>query len=352
MLLITIFTYLLSILPGHSQSDIEIKITDSHNNPIEGVYVKCNKQFWHTNINGTIRLNAPHIHENDSIIFSHLSYQTMGMTIKDLKQLPTFPNVIMNEDSKELKEVAVTGFDAAKYVKEAVEKIPENYTSIYEPYINLDADITITQNDENKELLRYKGILHLASENKDIYVSKIPETEEILADLKKNTFFIKPYKSFSILSIDKHHVIRRHKKYQFYDYDFIKYKNKDAVKIYFKEKSKNPWEGNLIIDKETKAILSVSYNVENINTWIVGTMKGKGMVKTAIDRYIVEADYTQDAETGKFIFDSGRENIDSKSRWKDHVVSTSSDIFFKRNTNNIDITENTNKKKTKELFLK
>ncbi len=327
---------------------IELKIVDENNNPIEGVYAVHNDKFWYSDKDGIIKIAENQIDENDSIRLSHLSYKPVGILFKNLVLSDMYPNIQLKSDMKELPEVSVSVFNAAKYVEEAIKKIPSNYVDPYETTLNLNADITFNRTDKRSELIRYKGLLQLSSEKKDIYVAKKPEFETVSPELHKNIFFMKPYQSLSIISINTHHIIRRYKKYNFENYEFIEYKNKDAVKIYFKEKGKNPWIGNLIIDRETMAILSINYSVGYVNPWIVGTIKGKGIVKTAINKYYVEANYEQGL-SGKYLFDSGRENINSINRWKDQSVATSSNVYLKRNTDmNIDLQKN--KKKIKDVF--
>jgi len=340
---------LLSVMVTHQAQYIEIKVVDGENQtPIEGVYVQQNNNFWYSDKDGIVKIDEKQITQNDIIHFSHLSYKPINVQYNTLSQSSTFPILRLESDLKILKEVTISAvFDAAKYVEGAIKQIPSNYSDPFSPSLNLSADIDFDRIDEPQELIRFKGILHFVKENKNEYVGKIPEIEVISPDLEKNIFFIQPYQALEIISIKYHHVIRKHKRYNFYNYEFIEYKGSNAVKIYFKEKGSNPCIGHLVIDRDTKAILSVYYSVENVETRIIGTMKGKGVVKTAIDRYIVETDYIQ-TDSGKYIFDSGRENIDSNNRWKENKVYTSSNIFLKRNTDSPEFTGE--KKKIKELF--
>jgi hypothetical protein len=326
-------------------------VVDENKNPIEGVYFYQGNNFWYSDKSGIIRIDESKINKNDSIYLSHLSYRRFGFLYSDLKKSETFPVIQLYSDLKNLKEVTVSAFDAAKYVKEAIALIPENYVDPYDPYLNLNADIIYKRTDKEQDLIQYKGILHFTRNKKDLNILKIPETEITSPDLSKNVFFIKPYSGLLIVSINKHHVIRRPQRYNFFKYEDLEYKGRNAIKIYFKENANNPYEGHLIIDMETKAILSIYYSTGEVDTWTVGTMKGRGVVKTGIDRYIVEVDYIQQESSGKYIFDSGRENIDSNNRWKNNKIYTTSNIFLKRNTDEIDLGDSKNKSvELKKIF--
>lgn len=325
----------------------EIRIVDEYKNPIEGVYVKQKNNFWYSDKNGVVKMNTETICPSDSISFSHLSYKPRHVLFKDLRKDKEYLIIDLESDVKPLTEITVSVFNAKKYVEEAIKLIPENYSDPFEENLNLNADISmkgINNEEVAEELIQYKGLLNLSLEKKDFYVSKQPEQESVSSDLKKNIFFIKPYDFLNTIPIRKHHVVHNYKKYNYPKYEFLEYKEQDAVKIYF-EKGKR--SGYLIIDRETKAILSINYNIGSTNSWIIGTMKGKGIVYTDISKYFIEADYVR-TSSGKYVFDSGRENVDSKSRWKNNSVSTSYDVYLKREIRDIEAP----KKKTniKDLF--
>ena len=325
----------------------EIKILDEYETPIEGVYIKHNNVFWYSDKNGVVRMNTKSINLSDSISFSHLSYKPISVLFKDLKKEKEYLIFYLESDTKPLTEVTVSVFDSKRYVEEAIKMIPVNYADPFEESLNFNADISMkgmNGEEETEELIQYKGLLSLSLEKKDFYVSKQPEQELVSSDLKKNIFFIKPYDFLNIIPIKRHHVVHNYKKYKYPKYEFLEYKEQDAVKIYFERDKRS---GYLIIDRETKAILSINYNIGSTNSWIIGTMKGKGIVHTDISKYFIEADYIKTA-SDKYVFDSGRENIDSKSRWKNNSVSTTYDVYLKRETGNIE----TPKKKTsiKDIF--
>ncbi len=352
---------LLSLIISQAQF-VELKIVDNKNNPIEGVYLQQDNNFWHSDKNGIVKINESQINQNDSIYLSHLSYKSFSLSFRDLTQLEDHI-IKLEADTKELLEVVTTAsFNTVKYMEEVIKKIPLNYTDPYQPYLNLNADITFKRTDKKEDLIKYKGVLQLTSNENNYYVGKSPEIEIVSPELINNVFFIKPYQFLSIVLINSHPVIQKYKKYNFDNYEFIEYKNRDAIKIHFTEKNGNLmakfghfivnadpsiWSGSIIIDKETMAILSLSYSVENVKTWMIGTMSGKGVVKTSIGKYVVEVDYIRDI-FGKYVFDSGRENIESTNKWKKDSISTSSDVYLKTNRDLINILEN--KTNIKQIF--
>lgn len=323
-----------------------LKIVDEHGMPIEGVYIKHNKDFWHSDKNGIAKLNTNSIGQNDSISFSHLSYIPETILFKDLKKDNEYLIFSLESDTKTLTEVTVSAFDAKKYVEEAIKAIPNNYVNPFEENLKFNADISMKEikAEKEEELIRYKGLLYLSLEKKDFYVFKQPEYELISPNLKKNIFFIKPYDFLNIIPIKKHHIIRNYKKYKYPRHEYLEYKDQNAVKIYF-EKGKR--SGYLIIDCESKAILSINYNIAPTNSWIIGTMKGKGILKTDISKYFIEAEYIKTV-SDKYIFDSGRENISSKNRWKNNSISTDYNVYLKRETGDIDIPKR--KTNIKDIF--
>ena len=348
----TIFLNLLCVLLLNSDRDIEIKVVDEKDNPIEGVYVKCHNNFWHTNDKGVFRVEKDLIGRGDSIFLSHLGYKREGIVLNALSASQSSHTIRLEYNVRVLDEVNVPTFDPKKYVERAIKKIPLLYSDAYHENLSIDADITFGRSDQGSEedLIKYKGMLHLSVEEKDRCIAREPESEFVSPNLKENIFFNRPYYMLTMLSIRDHHVVRQYKKYDFISYEFVDYKGVNAVKINFKEKNNKGHRGFLIIDKDTQAILSLNYSRERVNTWIFGTMKGKGFVTTSLNMYYVESDYTPD-ECGKYLFDSGRSLLESNTRWKKKSVSTLSNVYFKRNNDGNKQSGSADKKKIKELFM-
>jgi hypothetical protein len=53
-------------------------------------------------------------------------------------------------------------------------------------------------------------------------------------------------------------------------------------------------------------LTNISYGIGDVFPWIIGTMKGRGTVKTGIKNLYIEATYMPN-ESGKYVFDSGKE---------------------------------------------
>ena len=347
----TILLNLLLIISALPSQEIRIKVIDKWDKPIEGVHIKCNNNFWHTNKDGIANIKEGLIHGTDSISFSHLAHSHAKLVFSSLPQSELCYLVQLEQHIRTLDEVATPIFDVRDFVEQAIKKIPTLYQNPYEADLGLNAEFSYSRTDEGyrEELINYKGILQLSSEKKTKYVAKKPESEIISPNLKKNIFFRKPYHSLFILSIQAHRVIRRYKSYIFTSYEPIEYKGTNALKILFKRKGNSSCSGFLIIDKETQAILALDYTAENINNWYIGTMKGKGLVSTNAIRHHVQADYTLD-ETGKYIFDSGRKSLDCNTRWKKEAASTLTNVYLKRVENDT-IDRSRDRELLKELFL-
>lgn len=345
IMILFITNILLSLILGQTQY-FEIKVVDEYNTPIEGAFIKHNNKFWYSDKDGLVKIDSQFVNESDNICFSHLSYKKTCSLFSSLQQEGNYRTIHLVDDSKLLTEVTISMFDTKKYVQEAIRLIPDNYLDPFEENLNLNVDISMERTDEGNEieLIQYKGILNLSLDKNDFYVSKQPEYEYVSPELKKNVFFIKPYDFLNIIPIKNHHVIRNYKRYKYPKYEFMNYKDQDAVKIYFETGKRH---GYLIIDRETKAILSINYNIDATKSWIIGTMKGKGLVNTDIDKYFIEVDYVKTA-SGKYIFDSGRENVESQNRWKNNSLSTSYDVYLKQETGNLEIPNK--KTKIKNIF--
>jgi hypothetical protein len=342
---------LLSLVSYQVLLETKIKVIDQDNKPIEGVYIKCNNQFWYTDIDGCFLFKNKEIMEDDSLYFSHLSYKTLKLSYKDIEQLSvsSSPVIVLEEASKELKEVYVSAFNAKKYIADAIKKIPENYSEPDNSFLNVNTEVSFDRtgsdkSDEYERLRKYKGVLQLSIEDGEYYVSKIPEYEYVSKSVNDNIFFVPVYNFLRIIPIKSYYVIRKYKKFNYTEHEFLNYKGIDAVKIYFNAKNQT---GFFIVDRETKAFLSIRFEEGEQDKWIIGTKKGKGLVTTGINRFIVEADFIK-SSSGKYIFDSGRQNIDARNKWKTHFVSTSYNAYLKREVKEMNFSEK--KKKIRDIF--
>ncbi|WP_139262047.1 hypothetical protein [Dysgonomonas macrotermitis] len=325
-----------------------MRVIDFGNQPVEGVYVRQGDGFWHSDKDGIIHIGRDKLTPNDTLYFSHLSYRPEKYLFHDLKFTMDTATIYLEDELIALKEVVVSEvFDAKKYMKEVIRKIPENYSDPFDDNLVFDTELLYKKiGEENTEqLIDYKGIIQLNQEEKDLYIAKKPEREYVSDELKQNVFFMKPYDFLNIIPIQKHDVVRYYKSYSYDNFEHINYKGRQSLKIYYQDKKRN---GYLIIDEATQAILYVSYSVEATGLWTVGTMKKRGVVTTGIRKYHVEAEYVQN-KLGKYIFDSGRENVDSYSKWKKNSVSNTYDVYLKRRSDSIQLPVN-KKVKIKEIF--
>jgi hypothetical protein len=92
--------------------------------------------------------------------------------------------------------------------------------------------------------------------------------------------------------------------------------------------------------------MSLNYTINPIDNWMLEKTK-RGLIKTSIKDYYVEADYAPDSQ-GKYIFDSGREEIQQSNHVKGKDYNTTSDTFLKHITSSVQ--PNNNKSPIEDLF--
>lgn len=322
----------LVIYQAHSQtSKIELKVVDEYDQPIDGVYVQINTEvFTYSNSEGIINIPDKTYTDNDSISLSHLSYFPTKYSVRDLKRLKEFPLVTLKSNVRELNEVVVTNINEKEYVTEAIKLLPENYGLAFKPSAYFNANILLTNNDDNSKLIDYKGGIVLSlGEKKNLLVSKIPEYENVVDNLQDYIYQVKPYNFTSIIAISSHPVIRKYKEYTYPKHEYISYKGFSALKIYFEIDRKHGGQsGYMIINMDDKAIMSLSYKINPIKDWIRAKTK-KGMENVSLDYYYVEADYSKN-ENDKYIFDSGRERIVLRNTAGKKKANTTSEVYLKR----------------------
>ncbi|HCO66359.1 MAG TPA: hypothetical protein DIT04_01160 [Dysgonomonas sp.] len=295
--------------------------------PVEGAYIEINKKIFLFSDNKGLVDIPDGFNPSDSVFISHLSYKKLNTTIEKLEKLSNV--VVLESQMKELKEITVSNLNPKKYVEQSIKLISKNYTYSFEPPLSLHADISFSNSDDNSEIIKYKGKLKLNQTKKNIYAGKDNFTEVISENADKYIFQLKPYNFVSIIPISSHPVIKKYKNFSFHKYEYILYKNQEAVKIYFQIDRKHGGQsGYLIINSEDKGIMSLSYSINPIKDWI-GEKTKKGIVKTSLLSYYVESDYEKD-NSGLYSFSSGRENIKVSTKAGKDIVNTTSDSYLKK----------------------
>lgn len=321
---------LLFSMPFQAQT-FELRIVNENETPIDGAYVLIgDKVFAYSNSEGIVAVLDKDYSSNDSISFSHLAYQPIKYSLSDLKKASSFPYIFMKSNIIELMEIVVSNINEKKYVKEAIDLIPKNYGLAFKSNTYLNASIVLRNDGDSTLLINYKGGLILSLDSKKkLTVSKIPDEESVVDNLKDYIFQVKPYNFTSIIGITSHPVIRKFKDFKFTKHEFLKYKGVDAIKIYFELDRKHGGQsGSMIIDKNNKAIISLSYTINPIKEWIVAKTK-RGVEKVSLINYYVEADYVAD-EKGLYLFDSGREKIVLHNSAGKYKINTTSEVYLKR----------------------
>jgi len=136
--LLLFFVLVFSVCPAHAQrSDISIsgKITAlDDGQPVHRASVSISRKGigTATNTAGLFVLIIPAANLADSLRISCIGFKTKQLAIANLKNGEEL-NIILEKNTTELNEVTVTYYDAAKILKKALDRIPENY--INHPHI-------------------------------------------------------------------------------------------------------------------------------------------------------------------------------------------------------------------------
>ncbi len=324
----------LVVFQAQSQS-FTLQIVNQERVPVEGVYVLLNKKvFLYSDNQGNV--NIPDgFNLSDSVLISHLSYKKIITSIEGLKKASS-NTIVLESEITELNEVTVSNLNPKKYVENSIKRITQNYPHSFNPPLTLHADVVFSDSDNNSKIITYKGGLKLSQNKKELYVGKHRFNQYIADNADRYIFKLKPYNFVSIIPISSHPVIKKYKEFSFPRYEYVIYKNQQAVKIYFQIDRKHGGQsGFLIINSQDKGIMSLSYRINPIKDWI-GEKTKKGIVKTSLLAYYVESDYEKN-ETGGYVFSSGRENIKISTKAGKNIINTTSDTYLKTVQDNFKI---------------
>ncbi|PID88557.1 MAG: hypothetical protein CSB03_00760, partial [Bacteroidia bacterium] len=308
-----------------------IRVVDKKERGIEGVYVQFDSgKFTFSNKYGIVEIADETYTASDSLTFSHLNFKTRRLSVKDALESK---KILLDSDVKQLGEVVVSNVTVnyEDYVREAIQKISQNYEYPFTRKSIYDIDFLFSV--DNTEFISYKGGMVFSIDRaKKLYVSKVNYQENINPAWEDYVFDRKPYSFTTIVHIASHSVIYNSKKFAFYDYKEMEYKGKEALKVSFKtKKEKYGQSGTMIINKEDKAIVQLSYVIHPVKNWIVEKTKS-GLVKTSLQGYYVESDYVK-TDRGKYNFNSGRERILLEVEVKKQSFSTLCETYLKRKDN-------------------
>ncbi len=309
---------------------IHLKIVNEHNNPIEGVYVTIPDQrcFWYSDSAGIVIIPEAGLIPSDTLMLIHISYEPKKMVIESLNN---FETVNMNSDIKLLNEVIVKPLDPAALIKEVIEKIPELYVQSFKPSLSLHAVIDIFDANDSSSLIYYKGILQISQPNKKKppLVGKLSEVEKISKKAKSQLYPIRVSSFAKMISLQEQGVINNYKKYNFNKYQYIQYRENEAIKVNFHLRKGNFVQtGYLIIDENTKAIIALQYSTQPMNKVMKSTVKG-GIRLTDLNSHKVEVNYVLNADN-KYEFESGTYYVQYTNRSKNMTNSIILNSHLKR----------------------
>lgn len=316
---------------SQAQSFFNFKITDKKGKGVEGVYVNFSDgRFAFSDEKGKVDSVPMLYNEEDSLTLSHLNFKNIRCSIKEIIYKK---GVVLEDDIKQLEEVVIysTSSNYEDFLKEAIKKIAQNYENPFSWKSLYETDFLFAA--KNKDLITYKGgLIFTVDRKKTLYVSKVDYEENINPEWVNYVFDKKPYSFTSIVNILSHPVIYAYEKFKFYNYKEIVYKGRDAIQVAFKKKKeKFGQEGTLIIDKEDRAFVRLSYEIYPVKNLVVEKTK-RGIVKTSLEKYYIESDYEK-TERGKYNFNSGRERIVLSLLVKKKVYETLNETYLKRKDN-------------------
>jgi|GEM_PF-7071139 len=152
------------VTSSKGQSIVNIKIVDEEKKPIYGVYANINNDFYYTNDSGIISIASKNYSYNDSIQISHISYESQCFKINTLLNDKS-PIIYLHPNIGTLDAVTIRSsdkLDETEFVKSAINSLNINYEPVlYHKNLNLNTDIDIFCNSEQKELIKFKGLLTL-----------------------------------------------------------------------------------------------------------------------------------------------------------------------------------------------
>lgn len=332
--------YLFCFATNPNNNKKEIRVSDYKGNPIENVYAEINnKSFQYTNKEGLFYLENKDYKAQDSIKFSHLGYISTKYAILDLIQIEK-PIIQLNEKTIELSEVEIRNLDINKLLTEAINNIPEYYTSEFNTNNLFNTEITLINSDNNEILINYIGsLIFRRNEKGELMVTKKPSDEYIIKNLSDYIFQIKPYNFTTIIPIDSHPIIRKMKDFDIIKYENINYEDEECIKIFYEVNKKHiKQHGSLIIKIKDKSILSLEYSINPIKNWIKAKTK-RGIENIDLKEYIVKATYKKN-DIGKYEFSSGIEEIKLENKiGKKQINTTSKVILTKSKANNPDVSK-------------
>ena len=123
--------FLIIIPPATGQSHlIEGKVYDKQTRevlPFTNISISGTQIRTVANRNGEFILKVPHQHVNDTIKVSHIGYEIRKIKIRHNES--SYLKIYLTPSTKKLKDLVIKPKEAVKIVREAIAKIPQNYSN-------------------------------------------------------------------------------------------------------------------------------------------------------------------------------------------------------------------------------
>ena len=224
-----------------------------------------------TNNNGEFVLKIPYSYKfKDSLIISYIGYQPENKAIDSL--LNKKVNIFLSENSTYIKQIVVTPILGIEIVKDAVDKINENYSNKNSMYTAFYRE---TNQEDNEYISICEAVLSIA---KAPYNSALFRDQAKIFKERKNSNLKKMQKLLFKLEGGVYNCLRldvvkdrasflSYEYFDSYEYKFVRkvaYNNRYLYQIEFDQKEgivEPLYKGVIYIDIETKAIIAVKFGL-------------------------------------------------------------------------------------------
>ncbi len=284
----------------------------------------------------------------DKIVVSFIGYRNAFIPIN---QLSYSKNIIyLKEDNFQIQEVVFVMSNAELIIREALDKIDENYyndpyyiTSFYREMVTEQNELTsITEAVMKVYKSPYSGFFSdqiklLKSRKNEFYSSADTISLKLQGGMSASLYLDLIKNPLNFLRSDMLQY------YYFYLKEVVNYNNSPSYVIYFKPKiyiENNAFEGSIYINTEDLAILALRFNLtdeglKRAGKDLVVQSSIRTQVKAASVRYFIN--YRK--INNKYFINLTRGELEFKARYKRKLFSTDFKTVFEFAANDFDTTD-------------
>jgi len=261
--------------------------------PVRQASVSINKKGigTATNAAGLFALMIPAANQADTLKISCIGFKTKQLPITDLKNGEEL-NIVLEKNTRELKEVTIAYYDAPKIIQKAIDRIPENYLN--QPHILRGFYRMYTYSDDNPLQLS-EAVFDVynfgyADTRADLFRLIKARNEKNDRDFSSLEFGQKPNSIFEEDIVNHLHAcgflnkegLTRH---QYYVTGIVDMKGYRVYEIEFKEKpgaGDKTFRGKLYIDTKTYAFVYFDFgsNLDDLQNFGTGNFAERSLMKT------------------------------------------------------------------------